>query len=191
MADPELDASIAAQIAAGELTGAATVAIRSYGQELLGYLRMLLRDEEAALETFAQLCENLWKGIASFRNQGSFRAWLYRLALHAAQDFRRDLYRTRGRRLHTSEISGLVHEVTSGLRPDGQLDRQKHLREIAEQLDDAEKTLVVLRLVNGLSWHEVAEVLAEEGTPVDEAAARKRFQRLRTRLRTLLDAPES
>jgi RNA polymerase sigma-70 factor (ECF subfamily) len=45
--------------------------------------------------------------------------------------------------------------------------------------------MIILRFDRGLSWTEVAQVLAAGGAPVDEAALRKRFERLKKRLREL------
>ena len=40
----------------------------------------------------------------------------------------------------------------------------------------------MLRLDRDLSWREVATVMSAEGEPVDEAALRKRFERVKARL---------
>jgi RNA polymerase sigma-70 factor (ECF subfamily) len=45
--------------------------------------------------------------------------------------------------------------------------------------------MLMLRFEEGLSWKEVAAVMSEEGAGVDEAALRKRFQRLRARVREM------
>ena len=57
---------------------------------------------------------------------------------------------------------------------------------VRDQLDDLERALLVLRIDRGLFWIEIAEVLAEDGAAVGEAALRKRFERLKTKLRQLL-----
>jgi RNA polymerase sigma-70 factor (ECF subfamily) len=173
---------------ARDLSAAATCAIRGFGPELVGYLRAVLGDQEAALEVFAQLSENLWRSIGLFRAAGSFRGWIYRLAWCAAQDYRRDPYRGRAERLATSEISEAYVAVRSSLRPDRQVERNERAALLIEQLEPDERSLVVLRMVRGLSWREVAEVLSEDAAPLDEAAVRKRYSRIKQRLRELADA---
>ena len=44
------------------------------------------------------------------------------------------------------------------------------------------------RVWQALSWNEVAEVLSEEGDPVDSAAVRKRFERVKEKLAKLAKA---
>jgi RNA polymerase sigma-70 factor (ECF subfamily) len=43
-----------------------------------------LRDRDDADDAFGRFAEDLWKGIAGFRGQSSFKAWAYRVAWHAA-----------------------------------------------------------------------------------------------------------
>jgi RNA polymerase sigma-70 factor (ECF subfamily) len=185
----EIEADVLRLHAARDFSAAATSAIRGYGPELVGYLRAVVGEQEAALEVFAQLCENVWRSIQLFRAEGSFRAWLYKLAWCAAQDYHRDPYRGRGRRLRTSEASSAFAAVRSSLQPDRELERKERAWRLIEQLDGPDRSLVVLRMVRGLSWREVAEVLSADEAPVDEAAARKRYSRIKQRLRELADAP--
>ena len=62
---------------------AASLAIRHYQSELLGWLNGVLCDEIAARETFSVLCEDIWKGLPGFRWESSFRTWVYQLAHNA------------------------------------------------------------------------------------------------------------
>ncbi len=106
-----------------------------------------------------------------------------RLAWNAAQQFWRDPFRRHVRRLATSEYSLLADSLrASSLRrdPDAAADRLASLR---ESLEPEEQTLLILRVDRGLSWKEIATVLAEsEDAPPDAVALRKRFERLKERL---------
>jgi RNA polymerase sigma-70 factor (ECF subfamily) len=179
---PEIEAAIAALLDAGDLAGAATLALREYGPELLGYLCAVLRDEDQAADAFSRFAEDLWKGLGSFRRDSTVRTWAYRVAWNAACDELDDPFRRRGRRLDSEEVSALVAAVRSSsaeFLKDGARQRLDALR--ASLLPD-EQTLLVLRLDRGLSWREVAEVLSRPDRPLDEAAARKRFERLKDKL---------
>ena len=101
MAD-DLDAPVAALVAAGDDRGAATLVIRTLGPRLLGYLAAVLRDEAAANDAFSMFCEDLWRGMAGFRGESSLRAWSYRIAWHAALRHLRDPFRKRTRPLVTA-----------------------------------------------------------------------------------------
>jgi len=167
---------------AGQADAAATAAIEGYGAAVFGYLRSLL-DEDDARDVYAQWAEDLWKGLAGFRREASLRAWSYRLAWHAACRLHRDPFRARGTRLPTSAASRLAASVAASTVATGS--RRAGLDRLRAQLPPEDRTLLTLRLDRELEWDEVAEVLSAEGAPVSAAALRKRFERLKERLREL------
>jgi RNA polymerase sigma-70 factor (ECF subfamily) len=183
VAEAEVEARCLEALDRGDQAGAATVVVRGYGPQLLGYLCSVLRSEADASEVFSMFSEDLWRGLAGFRRECPLRVWCYRLAWHAAARFLRDPYRGRGRRLETNELSRLVQEVRSSVFLGRDQARQATLDRLRAGLAPDERALLVLRLDRGLSWSEVALVLAEElGAAVDEVALRKRFERLKDRL---------
>jgi RNA polymerase sigma-70 factor, ECF subfamily len=170
--------------AAGDLSGAATLAIRSFGADVLRYLRSLLRDEGAATDAFSTWAEHVWKGLPSFRGQASLRTWTFRLAYHAALNAKAEAWRRRGRRLATSDASALADEVrTKTVVRDER--RRQALEALREELSMEERSLLALRVDQELSWVETAAVLAREGERVEPAALMKRFERLKDRLAKL------
>jgi len=183
MAKVDAEARCLEALARGDHTGAATLVVREYGPQLLGYLCSVLRSEADAGEVFSMFSEDLWRGLPGFRRECPVRVWCYRLAWHAAARFLRDPYRGRGRRLETTELSRLVEEVRSSVFLGRDQARQATLDRLREGLSPDERALLVLRVDRGLSWGEVALVLADEqGVPVEESALRKRFERLKEKL---------
>jgi RNA polymerase sigma-70 factor, ECF subfamily len=172
---------VRAALARGEQREAATEAIRGYAAQVGGLLRALLKDDDDAADAFSLFAENVWTSIASFRGESTFRGWAYGIAWHAASRIARDPYRRRRRTLPSAEVSALVASVTSSSRgaPGGRHDRFDTLR---DALEPEEKLLLVLRIERELSWEEVAHVLTAGGEDVSEAAARKRFERLKEKL---------
>jgi RNA polymerase sigma-70 factor (ECF subfamily) len=183
MAQVELEARCLEALDRGDPAGAATLVVRELGPQLLGYLCSVLRSEADAGEVFSMFSEDLWRGLPGFRRECPLRVWCYRLAWHAAARFLRDPYRGRGRRLETTELARLVGEVRSSVFLGRDQARQATLDRLREGLGPEERTLLVLRVDRGLSWSEVALVLGDErGAPVEEAALRKRFERLKEKL---------
>ncbi len=176
-----VEAKVEQALAAGDPRGAATAAIQGFGPAVLGYLTALLKDEDDARDAFSAFAEDLWRGLPGFRGECSLRAWIFRLAWHAASRFARDSYRRRRRPLPTSAASKLAASVRSmsSVLPGGRRERMLKLR---ESLDPEEQTLLILRLDKELAWEEVAQVLAAEGSPAAPAALRKRFERLKEKL---------
>lgn len=178
----DLEPRILALLDAGDLSGAATEALRGYGPQILGYLTAVLRDEDDAHDVFSQFAEDLWRGLPGFRRESSIRTWAFRLAWHAASRYARDPYRKRHRPILTTEASKIAEQVRSTMStyaPGGRADRLLKLR---ESLDREEQTLLILRVDKAMAWEDVAEVLRADGEPATPAALRKRFERLKEKL---------
>jgi RNA polymerase sigma-70 factor (ECF subfamily) len=182
MAGPpdDVEARVAELLAAADGREAATLAIRAYGPSVLGYIAAVVRDEAAAGDVFSSFCEDLWRGIGSFRGESSVKTWAYRLAWHAALRWLRDPYR-RFARLVTDDAERLAAEVRSTtalhLRPTA----KDALAELRATLSPEDQALLTLRVDRDLPWSDIARVLGDDAT--SEAALRKRFERLKERLR--------
>jgi RNA polymerase sigma-70 factor (ECF subfamily) len=186
-ADPQrIEGAVAADAAAGRMREAAETAIRAYGPAIFRYLLALMRDRATAEDVFGVFCEDLWRGLPGFRWESSLKTWAYKLAWHAAQRHRRS-DRKRTRRLATSEISAIAAEVRSSTAPHARTSAKDRLAAVRRRLSLEEQTLLTLRIDRRLSWDEVAEVLSTADLAVDAAVLRKRFERLKDRLKVLMD----
>jgi RNA polymerase sigma-70 factor, ECF subfamily len=177
----DADAHIRALLEADDRPAAATAAIHEYGPPVLRYLRSLLRDEDDANDAFSVFAENVWRGLPSWRGDGSLRAWCFRLGWNAAVNLRNEAWRRRGRRFFTGEASALAEEIRT--RSHLKVERQRQaLDRLRESLDVEDVSLLALRVDQKLSWAEIADITAEEGKRVEPAALMKRFERLKARL---------
>ncbi|HVP65971.1 MAG TPA: sigma-70 family RNA polymerase sigma factor [Anaeromyxobacteraceae bacterium] len=166
---------------AGDVAGAATAALEELGPSVLGYLRSVLRDEDDAADAFSQFAENVWKGLPTFRFGSSLKTWAYRVAWYAALNLRNEAWRRRGRPFATGEASALAESIRT--KTVVRVARQKDaLDRLRESLSVEDQSLLVLRVDQGLSWTEVAEILADQGEPVQPLTLMKRFERLKDRL---------
>jgi RNA polymerase sigma-70 factor, ECF subfamily len=180
----ELDeAEMLARIAEGKLDEATRLIVDRYGGELFAYIASLERNRDDAEDVLAQLCEDVWRGLPGFRRESSLRTWSYTLARHALARFRRDPYLRRGRRLATDEASQLAARVSSGHSSPPLEERLARARAL---LDDDDQTILVLRIDRRMSWRDVTAVLSGDGEPLQEAAVRKRFERIKAELRRLI-----
>lgn len=185
-ADAERD--IRLHLERGDRAAAATVAIRTYGPAILAYLRSMLRDEAVAADVFSEFSEHLWKGIGSWRSESSFGTWAYRVAWGAVRRFSGDAYRKRRRPLESSAASRLAAEVHQSTALHLRTAVKDKVAALRENLAPEERTLLVLRIDRKLPWTEVAAIMSEDDAPLDEAVLRKRFERLKNKLRRLAAA---
>ncbi len=178
----ETDIRVRELLAAGD---AATLAIRALGPQVLRYLGALLREGEDAKDAFSQWAESLWRGLPGFRWQSSLRTWAFQLAYHAALDLRNQAWRRRGRRLETGEASRIAETVRTATAV--RVERQRSiLQQLRQRLTVEEETLVELRVDQGLTWEEIADVLGHDGDTPDPGTVAKRFERLKARLAEML-----
>jgi len=177
-----VDARVADLVGRGLGEEAATLVLESLGPEILGYLRAVLRDDADASDAFSLFSEGVWRGLLHFRGEASLRAWCYRIAYRAILSGKRDPFRRRRDRMDTtmaSRVAGRIFASTA-LERERQSDALERLK---ATLEPDEQTLLTLRVDRQLSWREVADVLVDEGAErADEAALRKRFERLKEKL---------
>lgn len=122
---------------------------------LLRYVARLVNDREAARDvvqdTFIKLFRAWRPGT---RPSVNLRAWLYRVAHHAAVDVVR---KERRRRAWRERAAREQRETPPGRpRPEG--DRAALVLEQVSRLEPAERQVLVLRLEEGLSYREIGIV---------------------------------
>jgi RNA polymerase sigma-70 factor (ECF subfamily) len=176
--DDALEQRLGDLLREGDPSAAATLLIRSYGPQLLGYLQAVLRSNDDAAEAFSSVCENLWSDMTCPR-RSTFKVWAYAIAwlevLRSAEN-----PRPKRSQLSQPEAEKLADEVRSLAAPHLITTDEDRIVELRQALDPAERTLLILRIDRGMSWAEVAYVLAER-----EDNLRKRFERIKLRLRDL------
>jgi RNA polymerase sigma-70 factor (ECF subfamily) len=185
MGEESLDQPVAELLAAGDASAAATLVVRSLGPHILGYLRGVLRDADDADDAFARWAESVWRGISGFRGEAALDTWCHRIAWHSAMRILRDPHHRRRTPLNTSQASRLAEEVRTATASNLGTTAQNRVAELRRQLSPEDQTLLVLRLDRNLPWREIAQVLAEDGVDVTEAALRKRYERIKERVREL------
>jgi RNA polymerase sigma-70 factor, ECF subfamily len=106
--------------------------------------------EDIAAQTFAEAAE----GIGRYRYRGvPFRAWLYRIARNLTSDH----LKAQRRQLQ------VTLEETSAVDADSTLEPETNVDFVAaiDDLTDDQKTVVLMRLVDGYSLAEVAEAMGK------------------------------
>lgn len=182
-----LEADLRALAEVGAYDEAATIALRRAGPELLRFLVHAHGDEATGSDAFSLLAEDIWRGLAGFRWESSFRTWAYALARRASARIRK-----RGRREGIFEplsnlgpLSAIVEEIRTHTLSVIRGERQSALEVLRAELDIDERMLLSLRVERALSWPEIAVILADDEAldPAAPARLRKRFQLLKDRLK--------
>src|SRR4051812_10606143 len=171
-----------------DFDAAISTALDRYGDELFGFLMGLARDQTQAEDAFSAACERMWRGLPKFRWESTFRVWAYRIARNEFLRTTRETNRAR-KQVPISEIRS-VREAIDRLRSSTPVHKRTEVRDrfakLRETLDPEDHMLLGLRIEQKLAWNDIAKVLDntdEAPSARDVAALRKRFERLKVKLR--------
>ncbi len=183
-----IERDVRARIDAADIDGASSLAIASYGTELIGFLQAIARDEALAADAFAIASQQLWAHIARFRWEATLRTWFYQLGRNALHQLRRDPRRRPDRNLPLSVLTSIAEVQRQPTAPYQKTESKNALRELRESLAPDDHELLILRLDRGMSWKDIARATAgedEAASTLDTRAAalRKRYERLKQQLR--------
>ena len=181
------EAALVQRCATGE--EAACAELVADHQRMVVQLAMnLLGDRDEALDLSQEVFLRVFRTIYRFRGQSSLRTWIYRIAVNQA----RNRHRFWRRRHRADQVSLDQHIATHGeLLSSGESkpDRMFAQKELAERLQRAldhlpfdQRTAIVLREIDGLSYEEIAFSLGVAVGTVKSRLTRAR-QALRLELR--------
>jgi RNA polymerase sigma-70 factor (ECF subfamily) len=149
----------------------------------------LLGDLNEALDLSQEVFLRVFRTIHGFRGQSALRTWIYRIVVNQA----RNRQRWWRRRYRSQQVSLDAHlrdfgdfpEQTDGASPDRILGRKEladRIRTALEQLPFDQRTAIVLREIDGLSYEEIGFSLGVAVGTVKSRLARAR-EALRAQLR--------
>lgn len=146
---------------------------------------------ELTQETFVKVIENIDK----FQGRSSFYTWAFRIAVNLTLNYCQRNARlgfssldTEQEKYYSQATRVLKEFLSDDSSPDpAAVAQNRELCEIAVQslmkLDDAQRSVVVLRDIEGMSYAQIASVL-----DIELGTVRSRLSRARTKLRQILEA---
>jgi len=149
----------------------------------------LLGDHNEALDLSQEVFLRVFRTIHTFRGHAALRTWIYRIVINQARN-RQRWWRRRHRAQQVSldqhiQDHGDLPEAGNGGSPDrvlGQKQLADRIRVALEQLPFDQKTAIVLREIDGLSYEEIGFTLNVAVGTVKSRLARAR-EALRAQLR--------
>ncbi|MFQ3577614.1 MAG: sigma-70 family RNA polymerase sigma factor [Verrucomicrobiia bacterium] len=140
--------------------------ISKYRARVFAMIHTIVRNEQDAWDISQEGFVRAWRGLGRFRDESSFATWLYRVMTNAALDF---LRKTKNRRTVSfdetflSEDEGeLIAERGADASPHGMIQRKELAQRIntaVESLSPEHRAVILLKEVEGLQYHEIAERL--------------------------------
>jgi len=182
------EAALVQRCAAGEQLACAEL-VGEHQRMVVQLAMNLLGDRDEALDLSQEVFLRVFRTIHRFRGQSSLRTWIYRIAVNQA----RNRHRFWRRRHRNDQVSLDAHIAahgdfpsTLGLRPDRVFEQKElgvRLQRALDRLPFEQRTAIVLREIDGLSYEDIAFSLGVAIGTVKSRLTRAR-QALRADLRS-------
>jgi len=147
----------------------------------------ILQNEEDAEDVTQEVFIKVFEAVSSFKGESKFSTWLYRITVSKAMDH----IRKKKRKKRFAFIQGLYGKNDEPLidppdffHPGISAENKENaavLFKAMEQLPPNQKSAFVLNKVEGLSYHEIAEVMK-----ISESAVDALLHRAKTNLKKIL-----
>ncbi|MDG1572578.1 sigma-70 family RNA polymerase sigma factor [Robiginitalea sp. M366] len=132
---------------------------------------------EAHNDLFQEIAIQLWKAYPKFRGDSKFSTWMYRVALNTAIT----LYRRSKKQPKTQDFDTVVYRIRAEQYDPTEERQLKLMYDAIRELGDIDKALVFLYLEDK-GYSEISETLG-----ITEVNARVKMNRIKTKLRTILN----
>jgi RNA polymerase sigma-70 factor (ECF subfamily) len=175
------DEDIARRIARGE-PAAFDEFFDRYAARLLSYLEGMVRDRNGAEDLLQETLVRVWSHIGRYREQGRFRAWVFRIATNLALT---ELRRRRYRGATALDRAARQTADTRAPDPHQRLEREERgrlLAEAIERLPDDQRAVVLMRVRGGMALAEISAALR-----IPEGTVKSRLHQSVQRLRKDID----
>jgi len=137
------------------------VLVERYQRRVVGVVLAVVHNPEDAVELAQETFVRAYQNLTKFEERSSFSTWLYRIAVNLAIDWRRHESRhvtLRGEEAE-AELSRIPSVVGDSFKEVARGETAEKIRDALDELTAEQRTVILLREVEGLSYDEIAEVL--------------------------------
>ncbi len=184
------DATLVRQAQAGNVEAYGQIVLR-YQDRVFNASWRICRNRDDAADLTQDAFLKAYRAIGTFAGKSSFYTWLFRIAVNLALSHRK---RAKLRLVHSLDADGLADEAGSQAQrvpdtrtpaPDRRAEQREMQTKVADALqriDEHHRVIMVLRDIEGLDYHEIADVLE-----IPVGTVKSRVHRARSAMRIELD----
>jgi RNA polymerase sigma-70 factor (ECF subfamily) len=166
--------------------------VRAHQDRVYDFCVRMLNDREEAFDLTQEIFLSIHQNVDKFRADAKLTTWIFRISRnHCLNRLKYLKRRGRGRSDEYGETNEKVISDSMGgsTTPDEVVTRKREkqlVHQAIEELDEEQRSLVVLRDVEGLSYEEIMEI-----TELPEGTVKSRLHRAREKLAGILGRLES
>ena len=165
--------------------------VKAHHQRVFEFCHRMLGDREEAVDLTQEIFLSIHQHLDQFRQDARLSTWIFRISRnHCLNRLKYLKRRGRGRSDEFGESNELAITESAGgaARPDESLEAARtrsRVHQAIAKLDEEQRTLVVLRDIEGLSYEEIVDI-----TELPEGTVKSRLHRAREKLVGILEALE-
>lgn len=153
--------------------------VKAYEKQVYHLCLRMVGNSEDAADLAQEAFFKGWKGLKFYKFEASFSTWLYRLTTNVCIDFLRKQKRqaTVSLTMEEEEDSQETELPDRQPLPEEQLlkkERQKQIRQAMEGLEEEARLILTLRVVEDLSYEQIAQIMDLKIGTVKSRLARAR-----------------
>lgn len=161
------------QVLAGNKQAYADI-INTYKNPLYATILRMTKDPELAQDLAQEVFIKIYEQLGQYKD-GSFKSWLYRVAInHTIDELRKKQYKVKNEELEDAHLIEIEHPEFIYLKKE----RARLLEELLNELPEQERMIFLLRYNNELSYEEISQLLQISITDV-----RNRLHRSKKKMR--------
>lgn len=155
--EDEFDRDLLTRAAKGDAV-AWRVVVEYWSPRIFRYLRSNTRNEELAEEITQSVFCTIARKLADYVEQGHFESWIFRIAINRLRD------EMRRRKLHARPMDS---DIMADIAPQkvaeatAAPEELRALRDAMDQLPDLDREIIDLRHQGGMTFQQIAVLLAE------------------------------
>ncbi|MBL8920985.1 MAG: sigma-70 family RNA polymerase sigma factor [Myxococcaceae bacterium] len=161
--------------------------VRLHQDRVYDFCVRMLNDREEAFDLTQEIFLSIHQNVDKFRADAKLTTWIFRISRnHCLNRLKYLKRRGRGRSEEFGEVNehAISESMGGSSAPDDAVVRQRErqlVHKAIEELDEEQRSLVVLRDVEGLSYDEIMEI-----TELPEGTVKSRLHRAREKLAGIL-----
>ncbi|WP_018476881.1 RNA polymerase sigma factor [Pontibacter roseus] len=152
--------------------------LESYKDRLYRVCKSYAKGSDEAQDLFQEVVLNIWKSLPGYKGQAGLSTWMYRITLNVCLQAR---YRQDKKQARTLRLESIHMEKTPSEEFDAEEEeRYKALHQCIQQLNDSDKSVIVLFLED-LPYKDIAEI-----TGLTENHVAVKIKRIKSKLFTCI-----